>query len=290
MAFVSFKHDYAFRELFSNENVRKQFLSDVLETPLEEIASVRVVSPYLRRRFRRQKLGILDMNMEMRDGTKVNIEMQTRCQKHWVRRQLFYLTRMYSGDLKEGQEYAGLQKCVSISILDFNLIEDKEYHSVYRLRDKLGRELTDLLEIHIIELCKKLEGMNAVNDWIRLFNAESEEDLEMIEAKNLGITEAIELLKNMNLRKSFRYLYEERLKAIRDRQAEDECVWDQGREQGRVEGKAEAILQLLDELGDMPSDLRVMIMAEKDMDTLNRWLKAAARAESIEQYREWTVK
>lgn len=83
---ISLKTDYAFRELFSYENIRKQFLSDALGIPLEEIRSVRVTNPYLWKRLRRQKLGILDMSMEMQDGTKVNIEMQVRQQEHWVRR------------------------------------------------------------------------------------------------------------------------------------------------------------------------------------------------------------
>ena len=283
MAFISFKYDYAFRELFSLENVRKQFLSVVLEIPLEEIISVKVVNPYLWKRFRRQKLGILDMNMEMQNGTKVNVEMQMRRQKHWVKRQLFYLTKLYCGELREGQDYAKLRKCVSISILDFNLTEHEENHSVYRLRDEQGRELTDLLEVHILELVKKLKGEMALNDWIRLFNAESEEDLKMIKVKNEGIVEAIELLKNLNLRKSLRYFHEERLKAIRDRRSEDEYVWDQG----KIEGKIEDILQVLEELGSIPSDLRVRIMAEQDIENLNRWLKLAIRAESIEQFRDY---
>lgn len=83
-SYVSLKFDYAFRELFSNENVRKQFLSDVLGIPLKEIRSVRVVNPYLWKRLRRQKQGILDMAMEMWNGTKVNIEMQVRDRKSVV--------------------------------------------------------------------------------------------------------------------------------------------------------------------------------------------------------------
>lgn len=281
-SYVSLKFDYAFRELFSNENVRKQFLGDVLGIPLKEIRSVRVVNLYLWKRLRRQKQGILDMAMEMWNGTKVNIEMQVRRQNYWVKRQLFYLAKMYIEDLREGQDYSKLRKCISIGILDFNLTEDEEYHSTYWLQDKRGRKLTDLLELHIIELKKTIQDTEAVDDWIRLFHAESEEDLKMIKAKNQGIAEAMELVRTMSLRKTLRYLHEERLKAIRDRKAEDEYVWDQG----KAEGKAEDILQLLSDRGDIPSDLRTKIMSENNLDILGTWLKSAARSESIEEFRE----
>ena len=44
MGFISLKSDYAFRELFSRENVRKQFLSDVLGIAMEDIREVRVIN------------------------------------------------------------------------------------------------------------------------------------------------------------------------------------------------------------------------------------------------------
>ncbi len=41
--------------VFSYENVRKQFLSDVLGIPLREIREVRVATPFLWKRHARQK-------------------------------------------------------------------------------------------------------------------------------------------------------------------------------------------------------------------------------------------
>lgn len=240
------------------------------------------------KRYQYISLGILDMSMEMQDGTKVNIEMQVRQQEHWVRRQLFYLAKMYTEDLREGQDYDRLRKCISISILDFHLTEDEEYHSVYRLRDKRGRELSDLLEVHILELTKKLQGTSGINDWIRLFNANSEEDLEMIKTRNTGIAEAMEILKNMSLRKTLRYLHEERLKAIRDRKAEDDFVKDQGRTEGKAEGitegMAEAILDLLKDVGTVPAKLQEQIYQQKNMEILRNWHKLAARVKTTEEF------
>ena len=88
--------------------------------------------------------------------------------------------------------------------------------AVYRLRDSEGRDLTDLWELHIIELTKALKG-TPVDDWIRLFNAKSEEELDMITTKNEGITEAINVLKSMSLRRPLKALFEDYMKAKRDR-------------------------------------------------------------------------
>ena len=54
----------------------------------------------------------------------------------------------------------------------------------------------------------------------------------------------------------------------------------------RAEGKAEAILELLQEYGSVPEELKEKIMKEQDMDRLGRWLKLAARAKSVEQFAE----
>ncbi len=53
-------------------------------------------------------------------------------------------------------------------------------------RDKEGKEFSELFEIHIIELRKKLDGTGQMDDWIRLINARTEEDLDMIKTENAG--------------------------------------------------------------------------------------------------------
>lgn len=55
---ISLKADFAFKELFVHEKVRKQFLSDVLGSPMEQIKSVRMTNPFLRKLFGRQKQGM----------------------------------------------------------------------------------------------------------------------------------------------------------------------------------------------------------------------------------------
>lgn len=91
-----------------------------------------------------------------------------------------------------------------------------------------------------------------MDDWIRLFNAKSEEDLAMIGRKGQGIGEAIEALRELNPGKKLRYYFELRQKAKRDRWAQDE--------------------------------LRAQILKQRDLDVLSRWLKLAARSRTVEEF------
>ena len=93
-----------------------------------------------------------------------------------------------------------------------------------------------------------------------LFNAESEEELDMITAKNEGITEAINVLKSMSLRRPFKALFEDYMKAKRDRWDEDEYI----RDEGIAIGSSTAILTILEQKGTVPADLRERILSQKD--------------------------
>ncbi|MDE5588507.1 MAG: Rpn family recombination-promoting nuclease/putative transposase [Acetatifactor sp.] len=245
MEFISLKFDYAFRTVFSREGVRKQFISDVTGIPLESIRSARLDNPFLWKRRRRQKQGILDVAVRLHDGTRIDIEMQVRFQRYWTKRNLFYLAKMYTEDLWIGDEYECLKKCITISILGFSLAQDTGCHSVYTLRDKRGREFSDLFEVHIIELKKPFADTGAVGEWIQLFNAESMEELNMIKTKNAGILEAREILRTLHLRNPLRLMYEQHLKEVRDRKAEDAYVRDLGRAEGRTEGETVKLIDLI---------------------------------------------
>lgn len=56
----------------------------------------------------------------------------------------------------------------------------------------------------------------------------------------------------------------------------------EGKAEGKTEGKAECILDILSEVGEMLEELRNRILLETDLNTLNRWLKLAARSDSID--------
>lgn len=238
MKVIPLKYDFCIKEVMENETVRRHFISDVLSIPLKDIKSVRIINPFLWKRHKKQKLGILDIQLELNNDIKINIEIQLKQMSSWKKRSVFYLAKMFTADLRHGEDYEKVKKCIVITILDFDLKNcvNRNYHNVYMLRDQCGNLYTDVLELHTIELKKKphREQPSPLDEWHSLFNAKTEADLDMIKlgTKNIGIIEAIKELKEISFSDRLRYEHEMRLKAKRDRHAEDEFIKEEGREEG----------------------------------------------------------
>ncbi|MDE6014710.1 MAG: hypothetical protein K2H41_03260, partial [Acetatifactor sp.] len=60
--------------------------------------------------------------------------------------------------------------------------------------------------------------------------------------------------------------------------------FDEGKTQGMTQGKIDYILDLLGDLGDIPSSLKERITTQEDETILRAWHKVAAKAESIEEF------
>lgn len=261
MNIIPATYDECAKNLFAREQVRKYFISAVTEIPVEDIKRVYLTDPHLRGFFKRMKKGILDILAELEDGTKINIEIQHKHMADWEKRQLYYLSRVYSQDLFAGVNYHRLQKAILISIDDFNVTHDDEYHHVYRFRDEKGRDFSELMEIHVIELHKKLLN-RPIDEWIQVFNAKTEEELDMIRSDNPGIKEAIQTIKEYGLRRVARAHYESWLKAKRDQYAMDKYIREtareeglaEGREEGREKGREEGIKTLIESLEEIGKD------------------------------------
>ena len=74
------------------------------------------------------------------------------------------------------------------------------------------------------------------------------------------------------------YTWEKRERLIRmEEYADGEAV-------GKLKGKIDSLLEILQELGDVPEALQTRIKSEKDLQVLTSWLKAAARADSVEEF------
>ena len=58
------------------------------------------------------------------------------------------------------------------------------------------------------------------------------------------------------------------------------------RKESKAEGKAEEVVYLLSELEPIPEKIHHRIMSETNLETLRRWIKTAARADSLQQFLE----
>ena len=65
---------------------------------------------------------------------------------------------------------------------------------------------------------------------------------------------------------------------------DEATIRDYERDQGVALGKAESILELLEEFGEIPEQLRTVVLGQHDTDILRIWLKYAAKAESLDDF------
>ena len=243
------KVDFAFKEIMANEKARIGFLSAVLKIRPEEIKETRILNTYLQKIHEDDKQGILDVRILMNNDTEIDTEIQLSELKVWADRALFYLSKMYTEQIKQGQTYDVFKKCVNISILNFTLFpKETEFYSYFHIREDTRYFIyTDKMEFHVIELPKLpeeiKENSSDIELWARFINAERKEELEMIATKNPYIESAYQQLQIISQDKEKRLEYEAREKAILDyNQAMKEAKetgWETGREIGRMEGREE---------------------------------------------------
>ena len=71
---------------------------------------------------------------------------------------------------------------------------------------------------------------------------------------------------------------EEREQIIRDEGVEF------GKQIGIINGKIESVLELLEDKGEVPEKVKTEIFAETDLEVLKKWLRLAAKSETIEEF------
>lgn len=119
------KTDVVFHSLFrpGNEEITKAMIAAITNENIQEI-NLRE-DRHLFQKYPDQKLGILDLNAVLDEGTLCNIEIQLIDKSYTLERILFYWGILYSSQLSRGNAYTKLKKTICIAILDYELKELK---------------------------------------------------------------------------------------------------------------------------------------------------------------------
>ena len=243
------KVDFCFKELMEDEEVRNAFLAAVLGIDLGEIVESRILPSHLRQKDKDDKLGILDVRVLLNNKEQIDIEIQVTASEYWAERTLFYLGKMFTDQLKPGEDYQKLEKCIHIGILNFTMFEDEEYYSCFHFWSDQGRKMySDKVEIHTLELPKLAKYEYPETEllkWLQFINAETKEEFE----KSEYIKKAYEDLNRISADEEKRLEYEARERAIRDHQYFSTVYKNTGLKEGRREGRRQATVELLQEMG-----------------------------------------
>jgi predicted transposase/invertase (TIGR01784 family) len=224
------KNDLIFKLVFGDHRyiaIMRAFLIAVLDIPAEEYENLEIIDPHLERDSPGDKLGILDVRVQLKNKKLISVEVQVRKTPSMAERVAFSTGRNLSRQIGPGQDYTQIAKVITIVIADYDLIDDdKSYHHVFRLYDKdNGVLLTDVEEIHILELRKLPETAGAYRkdgellDWLRLIRSEMEEEIEMLATKTEEMKMAVGRLKQLSADERTRMIFEARQLYLMDEAA-----------------------------------------------------------------------
>ena len=271
------KMDIIFQAIFGevgSENITKDFLEKILKRKIEKISLDK--NPILRRELKDNKLGVLDIITELDGKEKCNIEMQLIDKNNIIERMLYYWSKMYTRQIKAGDDYNKLEKTIVILIADFNIkgLEEVEYHSTWKIIETNSVKkliLTDKFELDIIELLKikgRENEKDQLLDWlIFLENPESERVTRKME-ENENLKEAVEKLDRISEDEKMQRIIELREKAIRDEHAIYAKGLDDGVEKGAREKQIEIAKSMLKENMDIEIIIKITGLTKEEIEKL----------------------
>lgn len=237
------KNDVVFQSIFNqnNEKITKAFVEALLD---EKITKMTINSdPILVRNTPDDKLGILDLELDINNNEKVDVEIQLIERANFAERLLFYFSRLYASQIKRGDDYSEAKKVILIAIIDYPLELTQtisEMETVWRLCEinHPSLVLTDSIEIRILELDKVKNTyyknkLDKKAQWMLFLDDPNSREVKEIMEKNNDIKDAVIEVHERSKDEQLRRIAELKEKAIMDEKA----IYKAGRLRGEKEGK-----------------------------------------------------
>jgi len=189
---------------------------------------------------------IVDIIVEIEDGTKIGIEMNTNVNKSLINRNLFYMFKMISQDRKRGSMYKDLNKHIQINF------DCEGYHEepimIYKFMDKKTKDiLTDKIEIiridvpYFVNKCynKDVNELDYKDRFIGLIGIEDMTFAKTIVNGDKSMEDIMKKVDDFSVNEEILGAYD----AEEHRQFLEESIREQCREEGWEEGKQQGLKQ-----------------------------------------------
>ncbi|MBK1810240.1 Rpn family recombination-promoting nuclease/putative transposase [Clostridium sp. YIM B02505] len=224
-------NDFIFKKVFGekgNEDILISFINAVLKrTKKEPIVEIEIIdNKQLTKDIILDKTGIIDVRAKTLKGEHVDIEVQLTNQGNMDKRTLFYWGKMYLENIKQGEDYANLEKVITINILDFEFLGTNSYQSSFHLWEDIEKEymLTDVVEIHFLELPKfrnkknKDYRENDIERWLMFLEKDiSEATLKELMSLDTAIKKAEQKIEYLSSDEESMRIYYERERSLHER-------------------------------------------------------------------------
>lgn len=246
---ISAKLDIIFKKIFTeNEDMLHSFVASMLDIPQESISEIKITNPELPPETMAGKFSRLDLSLKV-DDKLVNVEIQVKNDADYRDRTLFYWAKLYSSELKSGEDYSELKQTITINIINFNMFSGNDYHTEVAAMIKGTEEVfSDKFSIHFFELKKvgkKPDPANSRELWLQFINADSEEALDMISQTNVPIMKkAVNVIYDMSEDTKIREIARLREKALHDEASALKNAKEEGKAEGAAKKQAELIANM----------------------------------------------
>lgn len=269
---LTLKNNFMFGAVMADEEICRHFLEMVLGFSIERVEVSRERSIVYHPEYRGVRL---DVYAKDENHTHYNVEMQVNRDSSLSRRSRYYHSQIDMELLLSGTDYSELPDTYVIFICDYDPCGKKKY--VYTFENQCREDNHLILDdgVHTIYLSTQGENTDEVPKELVKF-------LEYVEADLSKSTVDFEDEFVSRLQKAVQHIKKSR--EMEERYMLFEELLQNERKEGKKEGKIEDILELLKDLGPVPEALKERLESETDMDTLKKWFKLAAKAESIGQF------
>lgn len=198
------------------------------------------------RGFRLDLVGLLD------GCEQVNLEVQVKNEPDYLRRSVYYLALLHSGQLNRGRRYYEINRTISIHITGFDLLANEpDFRNGYSLRnDTSGKILNEDVSIVFIELPKYVKQLkigrkpvNKLERWLGYLAGLEGTLMTNIAHDEPMIERALEIEKMFLMDYKQRIAYIRDIRAMLDEANHDDAIKRQALEEGRAEGEAKGKIE-----------------------------------------------
>jgi|LSQX01.1.fsa_nt_gb predicted transposase/invertase (TIGR01784 family) len=247
---ISVRNDYLFKKIFGSEDSKSAVAHLIhLTTGIrkEDVSDLTISDPHLLFRKVRDKRGIVDIHIKLKDGKRINIEMQNHWHPFYPERAIYYWSLLYQDTSRAGEGYNRLSKCIGIHLLNEAFRLSGKLQSTYAIREEDGTLLSDVLELHFFDLTKLPEEtkdllqseITELERWLLFIRTDSQKVRNALSEGDKLMSECNEKVKSVFYTPSEREIYIREHIAEMDHYSIMMEKYESGLEEGLQRGKEE---------------------------------------------------
>ena len=284
---LDLKSDWVFKRIFAKEGNEDILASLITAITNEKITKIQLRNTELYKNSKEDKLGILDIKAVLDNNSIVDIEMQVSNEGNIIERDLYYLTKLYSEQLKNNENYKNAKKVIIINLLGYNFFKtNSPYHKITLKENKNKENMyvklyeveeefnTDKIQIYMVEIPKYLmlenkENPGELDQWMWLFSGKKEMIKMALSKGAQAIKKAYKELEYLSQDEQARQEYDEYVEA----KFNNSMIMYFEREKWKKEKNIEIVKNMLKSNLSVETIMAVTGLTEKEIEDIKQDLE-----------------